>query len=159
MPASLRDYRCLWVIVPDQVQVGRAGVGLDLLDRLAAGDHTADGRVLQAPGQRPPRQGHPLGHLSPPDLVHQLQLALDFGRVVPGTPVVAGGDLGAGLVLAAEVAVGQRLAYKYPQVLVQADRQDLRTLIGESGRSPLLGLRGLEDLDRVRKERLGPSSP
>jgi hypothetical protein len=35
----------------------------------------------------------------------------------------------------------------------------LRTLIGESGRSPMLGLRGLEDLDRVRKERLGPSSP
>jgi len=35
----------------------------------------------------------------------------------------------------------------------------LRILIGESGRSPMLGFRGLEDLDRVRKERLGPSSP
>jgi hypothetical protein len=35
----------------------------------------------------------------------------------------------------------------------------LRTLIGESGQSPMLGFRGLEDLSRVRKERLGPSSP
>jgi hypothetical protein len=35
----------------------------------------------------------------------------------------------------------------------------LRALIGESGRSPMLGLGGLEDLARVRKERLGPSSP
>jgi hypothetical protein len=35
----------------------------------------------------------------------------------------------------------------------------LRTLIGESGRPPMLGLGGLEDLARVRKERLGPSSP
>jgi len=35
----------------------------------------------------------------------------------------------------------------------------LRTLIGESGRPPMLGLQGLEDLARVRKERLGPSSP
>ena len=35
----------------------------------------------------------------------------------------------------------------------------LRTLIGESGRPPMLGLGGLEDLSRVRKERLGPSSP
>src|SRR5215218_6805666 len=35
----------------------------------------------------------------------------------------------------------------------------LRTLIGESGRPPMVGLRGLEDLGRVRKERLGPSSP
>jgi hypothetical protein len=35
----------------------------------------------------------------------------------------------------------------------------LRALIGESGQSPTLGFRGLEDLARVRKERLGPSSP
>jgi hypothetical protein len=35
----------------------------------------------------------------------------------------------------------------------------LRTLIGESGQPPMVGLRGLEDLARVRKERLGPSSP
>ena len=34
----------------------------------------------------------------------------------------------------------------------------LRTLFGESGRSPMLGFQGLEDLARVRKERLGPSS-
>ena len=35
----------------------------------------------------------------------------------------------------------------------------LRTLIGESGQPPMAGFRGLEDLARVRKERLGPSSP
>ena len=35
----------------------------------------------------------------------------------------------------------------------------LRTLIGESGRPPMLGFRGLEDLDRVRKERLGAVLP
>jgi hypothetical protein len=35
----------------------------------------------------------------------------------------------------------------------------LRTLIGESGQPPMVGFRGLEDLVRVRKERLGPSSP
>jgi hypothetical protein len=35
----------------------------------------------------------------------------------------------------------------------------LRALIGESGQPPMVGLRGLEDLARVRKERLGPSSP
>src|ERR687898_1820302 len=35
----------------------------------------------------------------------------------------------------------------------------LQTLIGESGRPPMVGLRGLEDLARVRRERLGPSSP
>jgi hypothetical protein len=35
----------------------------------------------------------------------------------------------------------------------------LRTLIGESGQPPMVGFRGLEDLARVRKERLGPSSP
>jgi len=34
----------------------------------------------------------------------------------------------------------------------------LRTLIGESGQSPMLGLGGLEDLARVREERLGPPS-
>ena len=34
----------------------------------------------------------------------------------------------------------------------------LRTLIGESGQSPMLGFRGLEDLARVRKERLDPPS-
>jgi hypothetical protein len=38
-------------------------------------------------------------------------------------------------------------------------KMHLRTLIGESGRSPMLGFQGLEDLARVRKERLGPSSP
>jgi hypothetical protein len=35
----------------------------------------------------------------------------------------------------------------------------LRTLTGESGQPPMLGLQGLETLARVRKERLGPSSP
>jgi hypothetical protein len=35
----------------------------------------------------------------------------------------------------------------------------LHTLIGESGHPPMLGVQGLEDLARVRKERLGPSSP
>ena len=35
----------------------------------------------------------------------------------------------------------------------------LRTLIGESGQPPMVGLRGLEDLARVRQGRLGPSSP
>jgi hypothetical protein len=35
----------------------------------------------------------------------------------------------------------------------------LRNLIGESGQPPMVGFRGLEDLARVRKERLGPSSP
>ena len=35
----------------------------------------------------------------------------------------------------------------------------LRTLIGESGRQPMVGLRRLEDLARVRQERLRPSSP
>jgi hypothetical protein len=35
----------------------------------------------------------------------------------------------------------------------------LQTLIGESGRPPMLGFRGLEDLARLRTERLGPSSP
>jgi hypothetical protein len=35
----------------------------------------------------------------------------------------------------------------------------LRILIGESGQPPMRGFQGLEDLARVRKERLGPSSP
>jgi hypothetical protein len=35
----------------------------------------------------------------------------------------------------------------------------LRTLTGESGQPPMVGFRGLEDLARVRKERIGPSSP
>ena len=35
----------------------------------------------------------------------------------------------------------------------------LRTLIGESGRAPMVGLGVLEDLARVRQERLRPSSP
>jgi hypothetical protein len=86
-----------------------------VLDRLAAGDHTADGRMLQAPGKRPRRHRHPRGYLGATDLVHQFELALDLGRVLPGAPVVAGGDPGARLVLAAQVSIGQRLPDNDPK--------------------------------------------
>jgi len=38
-------------------------------------------------------------------------------------------------------------------------RAHVRTLVGESGQPPMLGFRGLEDLSRARKERLGPPPP
>jgi hypothetical protein len=70
------------MVVSDQIEAGRAGVGLHLIDRPGAGDHAADGRVPQAPAKGPLGHGHRLGHLGPAKLLDQLQLALDLGGVV-----------------------------------------------------------------------------
>lgn len=39
------------MVITDEIQVGRCGICLQLLDRLGAGDHAADGRVPQAPAK------------------------------------------------------------------------------------------------------------
>jgi hypothetical protein len=84
----------LGMVLSDQVQVAGGSVALYLLYGLAAGDHAADGRVLQTPGERPRRHGHGVGDPDVPDLLHQLQLVLDLRRIMSRAPVVAGGDGG-----------------------------------------------------------------
>jgi hypothetical protein len=63
------------MVVPHHVEVGRLRVGLDLLDALAAGDHAGDGRVLEAPRQRPRRHVHPRRYLLVADPLGLLELA------------------------------------------------------------------------------------
>ena len=88
-------------------QVGGGGVVGDLLRVLAAGDDAGDGRVLQDPGESPPRHRHALKHFVALDL---FDLAQRVVGALLGVPLAA--DLGlvepvAGLVLAGEVAGGE----------------------------------------------------
>jgi hypothetical protein len=68
------------MVVAHHVELGRLRVGLDLLDALAAGDHAGDGRVLQAPGQRPGRHVDALRHLLAADPLGLLERALHDRR-------------------------------------------------------------------------------
>src|SRR5215472_1979569 len=65
-----------------EVECGGGEVALELLDRLAAGDHRADSRVLQAPGKCPARQRHPRGDLAGRDLLNPGEPHVDVGGVL-----------------------------------------------------------------------------
>src|SRR5690606_11233752 len=103
-------------------QVCGGGVGLHLLDTLAPGDDGRDGRMLQAPGERPLRHRHAGRHLFAGDALDLGQLAIALLSLVPPAHL-AGVEGMAGLVLARQVPAGQRHPRQHPQVLLPADRE------------------------------------
>jgi hypothetical protein len=66
----------------DELEGGGGDVGLELLDVLAAGDHGADGRVPERPGERPLRERHAGRHLVGLDLRDGFELRLDLMRIM-----------------------------------------------------------------------------
>ena len=110
----------LWVMIAYQLDVRRTGIGLDLFHRLAARDHTGHGRMLEAPGQRPGRHRHTIGHLFFLDLLHLPEPILNALEVPAGTQIALLGEPGARLILATQEAAGERDPSQNTQILFNA---------------------------------------
>lgn len=76
------------MIIPHEIQGSGAGIHLDLLDALAAGDHTGDRWMLQAPSKGPFRHRRALRHFLLLDLLHQSQFLIDLFPLVVFADIV-----------------------------------------------------------------------
>ena len=105
------------------VEVGSAGVTSYLFYILAPGNHTRDGRMLQAPRERPLRHVNALGNLFASDPLYLFELPLYYGRVVT-TAHVGLLEGRAGLVFAAEVSAREGHTGEDAEIVRLSQRQD-----------------------------------
>ena len=125
LPACpVSDLSRLGVIFANKVvEVGSAGVTSYLLDILAAGNHTRDGRMFQTPRKRPLRHGNALGDLFASDPLYLFELPLYYGRVVT-TAHIGFFEGRTGLVFTAEVSAREGYTGEDAEIVRLAQRQD-----------------------------------